>query len=115
MKKKTKTFKLKEDNYGMIELDGKKFKFKKYDSQRQEAVLELIEDEKEFKTKFDRVVCKLSRYINKKTLMTEVLREFPKDELYDLHDRIFKKKQPIKTRRGCHSIMVGRKEIWVGG
>jgi len=113
--KKSKTFKLKEDDYGMIEIDGKKFKFKHYDEKKQEAVLELIEDEKELKTKFDQIVCKLSRYIDKKTLMTEVLRPYPKAELYDLHDRIFKKKQPIKSKRGCHSIMVGRKEIWVGG
>jgi len=113
--KKRKTLHLKEDDYGFVVMDGRKYRFKKYDTEKGDITFEIVKDEKEFKSKFDRLVNMLSPYINKDVLIRDVLQKFPSDDIEDLYERIFTKRQPIKPRRGCVSIMVGRKEIVVSG
>ena len=103
------------DEYGNIEMNGKKFRVKSQNMETGEIVFEPIEDEKKFQKEFDEIVDKLSEHIDKKALMRDVLRPYPKREISEIHDRIFLKEQPVRAKKGCYEIMVGKKSILLRG
>jgi hypothetical protein len=101
------------DEYGNVEMNGKKYRVKIQNMETGEIIFEPIEDETKFQKDFDEIVDKLSEQIDKKALMKDVLRLYPKKEISEIHDRIFKDFQPIRAKRGCYEIMVGRKSILI--
>jgi len=101
------------DEYGNIDFNGKKYRVKLVNDETSEVVFEPIEDEEKFQKDFDEIVEKLSEHIDKKALMRDVMRAYPKREISDIHDRIFRDSQPIRERRGCYQIMIGKKSIQI--
>jgi len=113
IEKKLRKIKFKEDDYGLLEMNGKFYKFKSADTEKNTATFEEIEDPEKFKKDFDEVADELIKHIDKRKLMFDVLRHYPRKEVDDIHRRIFTRKQPIRERNLCYSLMVGRKQILI--
>jgi len=67
-------------------------------------------DKKEYDKRISDIVEVISDYVNKDTILTDILRDLPLSEI-EMIERRIQKKVKIKEKKGCLNLMIGDYEL----